>query len=414
MHSWLQKSRVLLLALMIAATRSDMVGILWAQTVIPTRQLAFTIPFTVTTPRVAQEAAQEVRLLMSEDRGASWQVADRVKPDAGEFHFRATSDGEYWYRVQTVNQSGQITPESNVGQPLRVLVDTEQPKLSVTASRTPQGQVEIGLRAEDTNIDPTTLVLEFQPGQRETWQPLAIDTSQLEQFSGGIQGSQKLVLNGQEPIQVRATIRDRAGNQAITHATVQQPDSTRYVDPQAVGRALEIPKQSENNIGPRHPHDRRQNQGQQDNGSPTGPSQIVPNQDRVTERTPLSGAAAKPPISRNVQPGNSSVVTARTGIEPRYVKSKSFQLDYNVGPTAADGVVRIDLWGTIDGGVSWNYYGTDLDRQSPFPVTVSSKGLYGFRVVVYRGDGTRDTLPKVGDDAHVWISVHDAGGPTRR
>src|SRR5688500_4602973 len=66
----------------------------------PTRQPAFDIPFQIDEPIPGQEPV-EVQLHVSDDQGATWNIASKVNPDAGRFSYRASRDGEFWFLVRT-------------------------------------------------------------------------------------------------------------------------------------------------------------------------------------------------------------------------------------------------------------------------------------------------------------------------
>ena len=91
---------------------------------IPWRQNLFSIPFRISPAR--EEATQpiEVQLFISEDRGASWRLESRVKPEQGSFTFQAPRDGEYWFAIRTVDRQNRLRPEGNPTPELRVRVET--------------------------------------------------------------------------------------------------------------------------------------------------------------------------------------------------------------------------------------------------------------------------------------------------
>lgn len=93
------------------------------------------------------------------------------------------------------------------------------------------------------------------------------------------------------------------------------------------------------------------------------------------------------------------------GVRPRMVNARRFELDYDVDAVGADGVGKIELWGTRDGGRTWTSYGADEDTRSPFVVTVAGEGLFGFRMVVETTTGLRGALPKPSDLPDVWVGV---------
>ncbi len=99
------------------------------------------------------------------------------------------------------------------------------------------------------------------------------------------------------------------------------------------------------------------------------------------------------------------------GERPRVVNSRMFELDYDVESVGPSGIARVDLFGTRDGGQTWQSYATDDDNRSPLPVTVDEEGIYGFRVVVLNGAGLGGQPPKTGELPEVFVGV-DLTKPT--
>jgi len=73
-----------------------------------------------------------------------------------------------------------------------------------------------------------------------------------------------------------------------------------------------------------------------------------------------------------------------------------------VGPS---GIAKVELWGTRDGGRTWNSFGTDPDRQSPMIVTLHEEGTYGFCVSVQNGVGLGGDPPKPGQTPDIWVTL---------
>ena len=99
------------------------------------------------------------------------------------------------------------------------------------------------------------------------------------------------------------------------------------------------------------------------------------------------------------------------GIRPRMVNSRRFELGYDVDSIGSDGISKVELWGTRDGGRNWQCFGTDRDTRSPFPVTVDAEGVYGFRMIVETTSGLRGATPHSGDLPEIWVGV-DTSKPT--
>ncbi len=89
---------------------------------------------------------------------------------------------------------------------------------------------------------------------------------------------------------------------------------------------------------------------------------------------------------------------------PKLVGSRTFALEYDLDAAARWGVTKVELWGTRDGGQTWNRFARDDDHRSPIVVTVDEEGLYGFRIVVETA-GTVAQSPEPGDEPELWVAV---------
>ncbi|MEM7560813.1 MAG: hypothetical protein AAF394_16950, partial [Planctomycetota bacterium] len=78
----------------------------------------------------------------------------------------------------------------------------------------------------------------------------------------------------------------------------------------------------------------------------------------------------------------SPVIDEFSNLGAYHCKAASFRLDYSIEALGGGKLSEIELWGTEDGGRTWQQWGTDPDRQSPFDVQVGNDGLFGFRMVV--------------------------------
>lgn len=127
-----------------------------------------------------------------------------------------------------------------------------------------------------------------------------------------------------------------------------------------------------------------------------GPS-LVP----VASSPAAQQAANKPiaPIGGNAPP------THRPGTQPKLVGSRTFALEYDLDDNSQAGVTRVELWGTRDGGQTWNRYSVDDDSRSPLIVTVDDEGLYGFKIMVQTATSAAITPPHSGDEPELWVSV---------
>jgi hypothetical protein len=112
-----------------------------------------------------------------------------------------------------------------------------------------------------------------------------------------------------------------------------------------------------------------------------------------------------PATNQNVAPIETPPPTHRPATQPKLVGSRTFALEYDLDDTGRNGVSRVDLWGTRDGGQTWNRYAVDGDNRSPLVATVDDEGLYGFKILVQSASGVAIVPPQAGDEPELWVSV---------
>jgi hypothetical protein len=89
-------------------------------------------------------------------------------------------------------------------------------------------------------------------------------------------------------------------------------------------------------------------------------------------------------------------------------RSRRFAWDYEL-PTERlqTGRVRVELWSTRDGGLSWQRSAVDDDAVSPVNVVLPAAGLYGFRLEVVPDVPDAGPGPRPGDVAESWIGIDE-------
>lgn len=371
-----------------------------------TRQHAFTIPFRIEPARSPAEQPVEVQLHVSADQGATWEVASRVKPDKGSFVYRAPHDGEYWYAIRTVDARGAVKPEGQLTPQLKVWVDTVAPRLDIIASRGEAGEVVVRWQAVDPYLKPSSFKLEYQSGPGAPWERVAVETrpnAMRHTTSGEATWWPK---PGSGNVTVRAEITDLAGNPAHNQAVVkvdpQAPDPPRSA---SAGDKANAAAQGNAAANKSAAPDAGEANDEWRHAAPAEPRD---------ERAPR--VAAQPvsqPVSQPVDQPKEAVVTASpldftvvpSGERARMVNVRNFELEYELESVGSSGVSKVELWGTRDGGRTWQVFGVDTDNQSPLNVKVDHEGVYGFRIAVVSGSGLGGQPPAEGDLADLWIGV---------
>lgn len=84
---------------------------------------------------------------------------------------------------------------------------------------------------------------------------------------------------------------------------------------------------------------------------------------------------------------------------------REFELDYEIDSIGPNGIRKVELWGSNDGGQNWTLWKLDQDRTSPCQVNVPQDGTYGFKVIVVGNNGLAGQAPQNGDLADLWVTV---------
>ena len=157
---------------------------------------------------------------VSTDNGATWAIAGRVEPKQSSFTFRAPRDGEYWFVIRTVDRQGHLKPENGRTPELRVVVDTLPPRLDLQVSRNAAGNIVAHWLAVDPLLKADTLKIEYQVAGDAIWHPVQFDLPHDDPSRSTATGDVAWRPAGMGKTVVRAEIRDRAGNTAVTQATL--------------------------------------------------------------------------------------------------------------------------------------------------------------------------------------------------
>jgi len=405
---------------------------------VATRQDWFSIPFQIAPAGRPERQPVEVQLYVSDDEGRTWQLHDRVDPQAGQVSFQAPSDGRYCFCVRTRNRSGNLHPAGPLRPEMVVVVDTSSPQVKLTAARNADGAVTAQWQIEETHLDKNSLRLEYKVGAVDApWQPLAADSPDAE-FSGSVQSGSATWRPDLafDVITVRASVRDVAGNRADHQAlldAVADPDRPGYAgrrDPAVVDEFGNMRRPSDMRLAsdrstqslaePSQAVERKPSQTPANDDADqrhaaaagTHSATVANRHDRPLPGNRLDGAVVDPvhpPVAGQFAPLIGPSLTGSEdlppGEHPRMVNSLLFELEYEVDSIGPTGIGRVQLWGTQDGGQTWRTFGVDADNLSPLPVTVDGEGLYGFRIVVESGSGLHGRLPQSGDAPEVWVGV---------
>ena len=435
---------------------------------IRTNHSLFTIPFRLEESKSPGEGPQRVILSMSRDLGATWRDVDDVVPAARQFAYRATTDGEYWFRLRAVDAEGR--QRGGNGPDVRVILNAAGPRVAARVWRGPDGEVVCRFAAFDDTIDLASLSLEYRTAAEPGWQPIDA-VGMLSRESPAHLVGEELWWAGDDPqgLTVRLTIRDESGNAttqqyalAASDPGVSQHDLAREIgapplpgsepppDPEpaptqplagmappsvsfgsanfgsaAAGAGaggaessswlpggVDAGWASEGSRGPRPGSVASVLTASRPQSAMPSSAFAAANGPRQADAGPAFGMSSTTP-----PPTDAAVAEATAGggdSTPLYKgrplllsRSKRFAWDYAVEATdAARGVGGVELWSTRDGGITWQRIAIDEDRASPINVALEHGGLHGFRLEL-AAVGDQVQPPRSGDIPQCWVAIDE-------
>ena len=416
-----------------------------------TKNQQFLIPFSPPATQSPDAAAQRVMLSVSKDLGATWEPAGEAAPNAGAFSYRAGTDGEYWFRLRAVDTKGRT--RGGTGPDLRVLVDAAGPRLAARVWKGADGEIVCRYAAVDDSLRLDSLSFEYRGKGDQGWKKVAA-VGILSRESPAHMVGEEIWWAGEqvESMTVRIAISDASGNNTVRQFTLVQTDP--QVDQAALARELGAPPLPSQEAHPSDPRPRSaafsaasrptpatdaiptpaggwrpesavawSAETPADSAAPLGGAQSVlvkrvsnaPSAGLPTAEKPWSAedALALPESSPLAAVGGMPLANGQQPLEYRgrplqLVQSRRFAWDYEYQADTGDaGGVRIELWSTRDGGVTWQRTAVDDDTTSPINVALPGAGLYGFRLEVVSDLPNAAGGPVSGDAPDSWVGVDD-------
>jgi hypothetical protein len=355
---------------------------------------AFRIPFNV--DPADRPRLNEVQLWVSEDSGFTWKPVAHTTPDRPSFNFRATRDAEYWFAVRTMDKAGKLYPgeDESVEPSMKVVVDTAPPSLLLEPDGRRGSRVAVRWEVHDEHLDLNSLVLEYQAEGAREWRQVPIRRR-------GLLGSESWEAGTAEPLKVRGTIADRAGNKV--EETISVPEGTPGnpgVSTADVSDFSTPPPISQISSGASFPprDDYRRGPAEADAfAAPSAATSPGANASGGFDSDAFGGAASPAqPTDRGPDGGPGAT---------HLVASSNFAMQYAVEDAGPNGPATVELWVTQDGGRTWIRRGEDADRASPFQVDLGGEGTFGLSLVARAASGLGDQPPAPGDQPQAWVEV---------
>ncbi|MEO1992381.1 MAG: hypothetical protein ABGW78_10650 [Pirellulales bacterium] len=395
-----------------------------------TQHRSFSIPFHIPQASDADATAQRVVMSVSKDLGITWEPAGEVLPTVGSFRYQTDRDGEYWFRIRVIDVKGRT--RGGAGPDVRVLVNAAGPRVVAHVWKGTDGEIICRYAATDDSLHVEGMKFEYRTVADAGWKVLAAVGILSRESPAHLVGEEIWWAGDKtDALAVRITISDKSGNQTIKQFPLEPSDPGLNQDDLA--RELRVPSLSVNASSQKHTQDselRNKNvhRGTIQSDGPDWPAEVKEKWTGVTRKDvgipPAIGGEvkrfiSKDPLAESVRSLQGAPVTTVTnndendgagmqyrGRSLRLCTSRHFQWDYEIDQ-GNETSLKVELWSTRDGGVTWQQSGVDADGVSPIDVSVPSSGLYGFRLEIATTGASADLSPLSGMPPQVWVVVDD-------
>ncbi len=405
----------------------------------PKQELA--IPFQLGSVGTPPELLE---LEVSEDSGKTWQSVGKADSKQRQFQFQTQRDGAYWFRVKSLDRSGQLIDQP--GEPMQIVIDSTKPAGQLLIDLDRKGDLQAEFRIVESSLDHSSIRLEYQTELDSAWKEVTCKTEKGTQDHEWIGSASWTIPHQATQLIVRLSGRDQAGNVfevtrmpklpktamgmtgSMKFASTRQGSGQEPVGSGVAKPTLTLPKLPGPTLpGPTLPGSTLPSGL---NLAPAAPKPAAPSVSNAPQMFTSTGLPVRsiesiPPTSLLGKDQDKSNVSQLPALEPPiqsqtsskpnalHSSSKSFELDYAIVNDPGSPIASIELWGTLDQGKTWERWGVDADRESPFDIEVDTEGLFGFRMVIVGSNGLASRRPLPGDSADAWIHV-DTSMPRAR
>ncbi|MFM8289945.1 MAG: hypothetical protein ACKOGA_24905 [Planctomycetaceae bacterium] len=365
-----------------------------------TNKLRFKIPFTFEAEELARAGASEVQLLESRDQGTTWRRVQAVPPNEGRFTFQAPGSGSYWFSLRMIDRDGRQHPAGKPRPGLRVRVDADPPEVQLNLTQASPGTLHVDWEITDEQLEMNTFRLRYRQTGNQEWTRLSPLPQQRHQHD--------IRINQGGLVTVELTVSDAARNETRVQKSLQVEgpaggtgvrrgervaQSTRGMESgDPLRMATEFPDAG------RLRAQARAAQPAQVAAAPVAEPRTPAEPVAMAARPVVGGPPAKIPaqLTSATPPTSGEPVSAPRERGPRLVNSLRFQVKYVLQSVAVEDIASVELYLTNDDGATWQLYGTDEDRRSPFLVEVPEPGEYGLQLIVRDKSGQGLPVPRDG------------------
>jgi len=272
----------------------------------------FRVPFTLKPEDAGRR--KELQLWSSTDQGKSWAQRGATTPDRPAFTFDAPGDDEYWLAIRSIDQQGNSFPpeDSPIVPSMKVAVDTTPPTVKLELQVRSASLVSVRWEIQEDHIDAAkNPTLEYQLEGSSDWRPVP-------DVEKGLTGAAMWDTGTADPLKVRASVQDRAGNRTVEQLQIgaNQPEGA------APASNVNSPTTRPESATEAKPKDALPLEAQPDNNKAVTPPSETPGSAPPTERAAESSASESGTIPKLDRPPQVSPGPDAPEVSPRVDPSR--------------------------------------------------------------------------------------------
>jgi hypothetical protein len=257
---------------------------------------------------------RQMKLFVARQGENTWYQEAAVPPDRDYFVFQAKEDGLYWFTMVEEDLQGRQIPADLTRTPpdLKVLIDTTPPRVRFTQLMRKGDEVVAEWSIEDAHPAENRTQVHIRPaGSEGYWQEVRL--------AAGVYNGVRFPVHIPQPIEVRVTAYDLAGNKGEVVQLVPLTDMGRSAAATETGRpasATGIAAASANTPAPT-PAASAPGSTLSDSGAIPPPASLVPPPTTAMPSPPPTTAMPSPPPTTAMpSPPPATVPVGSTGIGP--------------------------------------------------------------------------------------------------
>ncbi len=147
----------------------------------------------------------------------NWRLLDRQPPAAGQFQVSKSSDGTFWFAIRTIDAGGRPHPSGPIQPELKVIVDTTNPVVELTADADADGKLTASFAVDDAT-ETSQMTAYYATDTDQKWRSVTVERTD----EGG-----RFSFEPAEPwrqLSLRLRVIDGAGNETIVEKNrIQKP-----------------------------------------------------------------------------------------------------------------------------------------------------------------------------------------------